>query len=1158
MANDRGATDEYTVSESHIVGIGAVLNTAGNYIQVVEIIPGGPAAVKGTLKPLDKIVGVGQSENGIEDVVGWPLERVVGLIKGKKGSTVTLKVIAGEGDREGDLKLITLTRNYVEFEKISAENKILKIASIAESGDADAQLALGVMFLYGDGVLQNDETAIEWIMKSAKQGNSEAQVLIGDAYRLGRGVKNNFDTAAKWYAEAAEKGYRDAQYQLGIFYQFGVSFTKNQQIAARWFTKAAEQGHPSAQYCLGFLYAFGEGVGQNSETAVKWYTKAAEQGYANAQYSLGLAYFHGDGIPQNHQTSVFWFTTAAEQGHDRAQYNLGVVYSHGKGVAKNAETAAKWYRKAGEQGHHDAQYFLGQAYYYGDGVAQNSEIAVRWYTKAAEQGSAIAQYNLGVAFSDGNGAAKNSDAAVYWYKKAAEQGYASAQHNLGVAFSNGNGVAKDYDAAVHWYTKAAEQEHRSAQTALGYAYDLGEGVEKNSETAAYWYKKAASKGDLIAQSNLSGLNKYPATSLEYQKLSFDSGELSVGYGIALKHLDKTSGFYYPKAAFDVLRITVDKGVSDTTYFSTALTLLGYMYAEGVHVSKDRAKALALFTKADPVNIDPSVFELVLPTLITTFTPELLKKYTPPLMAYMDEFCTNDYFQFGGFGFTENPIWAILDSVKHLNENLVDRCFRQHIGAENDNKNYRKISERYQEGVRGFIPRNEEKAFKYMLLAAESDNLSSGNMHLAARFFETGYGTAISNIDALSWYEKAAKLGSAYSLNRLGQAYEIGELGLAINPETAYDYYKRAYAQDESCNLCMTDLGRMYAVGEVVDQDYSMAKIYYTKAFKLGDIQAGNLLASLKLEGLGGARNRTGAIASFQRVLLGNAKYKQLVGKKAYDSEIDKAHEQLVALGVLKGSRGVINLGKYHALVIGNSNYKYLDKLANARKDASDIAKVLERDYGFSVELLVDASRLEMLTSLNRFRRELKKNDNFLLYYAGHGYIDETKQGYWQSVDSPKGDDDIEWISNEQIHRTLRKFKANNILVVADSCFSGSINRGMSYVDEDVLDKSSSQKTGDVVLERLHVAKSRISITSGGLEKVPDRIGFSENSVFADSFIKALEGNSQLIKSRDIFEAVRKRVVPITEAENINQTPEFGHLNKSGHEGGDFIFDRVVR
>jgi hypothetical protein len=251
----------------------------------------------------------------------------------------------------------------------------------------------------------------------------------------------------------------------------------------------------------------------------------------------------------------------------------------------------------------------------------------------------------------------------------------------------------------------------------------------------------------------------------------------------------------------------------------------------------------------------------------------------------------------------------------------------------------------------------------------------------------------------------------------------------------------------------------------------------------------------------------------------------------------------------------LDLGDYHALVIGNSRYEYLDDLSTAKRDASDIAKVLEIQYDFEVELLLDATRKDILTSLNHYRRELRETDNFLLYYAGHGVLDEIKEGYWQPVDS-NVDDDSEWIPNKRINSMLKKFKANNVLLMADSCFSGAQFRGVTAVDQQSSRLIDSDQSSESLVQRLSKATSRVAISSGGMEPVLDSIEFSKNSAFASSFIDALKDNKTTIAASDLFTYVRKRVVPITLEAGHGQTPEFGKLWASGHKGGDFIFVRV--
>lgn len=109
-------------------GIGAVLQAEDEYTKVARLVPKGPADKQGDLEPSDKIVGVGQGDEGdIEDVIGWRLDEVVQLIRGPKDSTVRLQVIPGKSKSTDERKTITIVRNEVKLEEQSAQKKILEI-----------------------------------------------------------------------------------------------------------------------------------------------------------------------------------------------------------------------------------------------------------------------------------------------------------------------------------------------------------------------------------------------------------------------------------------------------------------------------------------------------------------------------------------------------------------------------------------------------------------------------------------------------------------------------------------------------------------------------------------------------------------------------------------------------------------------------------------------------------------------------------------------------------------------------------------------------------------------------------------------------------------------------------------------------------------------
>ncbi len=109
-------------------GIGAVLGNDGEYTSIQTIVKGGPADMEGTLKSGDKVLAVGQGSDGsFEDVVGWGIEDVVQLIRGEKGSTVRLRVIAEDDGPDTIPHTVRIVRDKVKLEQQAAQHQIYKV-----------------------------------------------------------------------------------------------------------------------------------------------------------------------------------------------------------------------------------------------------------------------------------------------------------------------------------------------------------------------------------------------------------------------------------------------------------------------------------------------------------------------------------------------------------------------------------------------------------------------------------------------------------------------------------------------------------------------------------------------------------------------------------------------------------------------------------------------------------------------------------------------------------------------------------------------------------------------------------------------------------------------------------------------------------------------
>lgn len=123
-------SENFTINMSlSLEGIGAGLRTEDEYTVVQRIIAGGPAAMSEQLSAEDRIVGVGQGDDEeIVDVVSWPLGDVVELIRGPKGSTVRLKILAVSAPAGSPPEVITLVRDKIKLEDQAAKRSVVTVS----------------------------------------------------------------------------------------------------------------------------------------------------------------------------------------------------------------------------------------------------------------------------------------------------------------------------------------------------------------------------------------------------------------------------------------------------------------------------------------------------------------------------------------------------------------------------------------------------------------------------------------------------------------------------------------------------------------------------------------------------------------------------------------------------------------------------------------------------------------------------------------------------------------------------------------------------------------------------------------------------------------------------------------------------------------------
>ena len=249
------------------------------------------------------------------------------------------------------------------------------------------------------------------------------------------------------------------------------------------------------------------------------------------------------------------------------------------------------------------------------------------------------------------------------------------------------------------------------------------------------------------------------------------------------------------------------------------------------------------------------------------------------------------------------------------------------------------------------------------------------------------------------------------------------------------------------------------------------------------------------------------------------------------------------------SSPTVNFGRYHALVIGNQNYEKLPDLETPHADVREISRLLADQYDFEVTTLLDANRYELMTALADLRKRLSSEDNLVVYYAGHGHLDEeTRGGYWLPVDAEL-DSPAQWLPTDEITRQIGAMNAKHVLVVADSCYSGVLTRSLSLSIEG----GRTGREREHYMETMAKRRVRMALTAGGLIPIPDG-GGGNHSIFAEALISVLSANNEIMGGSQLHEAVAARVS--YKAKSFipyDQIPEYRELKHGDAEPGEFFF-----
>jgi len=905
--------------------------------------------------------------------------------------------------------------------------------------------------------------------------------------------------------------------------------------------RGIEKSDLYSRWLLGVSFEEGEGVIQDYKKAFKHFKIASDQRYVLAQVSLGRLYKFGDGVEKDLKRAFKYFKLAADQGNSDALYHLGYSYSFGEGINQDYKKAFKYFKLAADQGNSEALYYLGYSYSFGEGINQDYKEAFKYFKLAADQGNSDALYYLGYSYSNGQGINQDYKEAFKYFKLAADQGIIDALYYLGYLYSEGEGINQDHKEAFKYFNLAADQNNASALYKLGNYYEIGfDSIEKNIDKAQFYYNKLINfnKGKAYH-----GLGRIYLTSPK--RIS----DTKTG----LKYLEEAIDYKRYEALVDIFDFYFKKHFKNTQIKKKSREEITNHLMKIFDKVSDNVEALdvieeVLNNKPEYINyitfndikkVIENLHDMAIKKVELEVTDEQANHAAQILSNFfkngiyinknLDKFefymklgiKRNDYYASGNFGWYQfqeknNIIKAekFTKNALNINNNLSKIYYYNNLGVF---ENYKKVK-----NITSQI-KYYKKAVEIVEMNNQYDYISWPFENLARIYLKP------SKLQNLNMFQKYVKDASKSSSLIFISKYIKKEKIKKIDKKTLLNLYELATFEG-------------FSQGYEELAWYSEDNKSYTDALKWA------LICNLSCDDEEDRdRSRTDIIKFKNKLNFIQKKTAQQMAtswtnskKKRYDLLTTK----FSSLNQLPKSNVYSNFGDYYALLIGIQDYKDFETLITPLKDINRIGTILKEKYNFKTELLENPNRNQILKALNEYSKKLKKNDNFILYFAGHG-MQKSNEGFWIPLDAEK-EDDMNWISNNNIVRKLREMKAKNILVLADTCFSGLITRGVNVLKNQNENKNST-------LDFLNQTKTRIAITSGNNEPVLDG-GGGDNSIFASALSSELNRYKKPFTATALFLNLQKRIIKESIAYGNPQNPLIMDIPKSGHENFDFVFN----
>ena len=417
--------------------------------------------------------------------------------------------------------------------------------------------------------------------------------------------------------------------------------------------------------------------------------------------------------------------------------------------------------------------------------------------------------------------------------------------------------------------------------------------------------------------------------------------------------------------------------------------------------------------------------------------------------------------------------------------------------------------------------NYANSLKFWLAEAEKGNVEA--QYYVGKIYEGVLGTEPDYASAASWYQKAADKGHSPSSFSLASLYEKG-LGVPADPAKAFNLYRQATGLPG--NFVFVETSK-YEELQKAAEDLAL------REEQIDELQ----------------RQLDDAKKQLKRDEKHERELQQQLEDERRKSEAQKQEVARIRTVAITPMTPIVlpapkkgTLGRYYALVIGNSRYDSMPGVPSAEQNARAMEAVLRDKYGFQTTLLVNATRVKVLSALYTLSQNLAENDNLVVYYAGHGKRDlRNRRGWWLPVDAAADNSaKTNWLPNQEVSDRLALIPARHILVLADASYVGDITRGTPQVEPQKMTPAQWKTYVETTARK----RARLALASG-----TDETGQSR---FTATLIDVLE------KQKGVFPASRihREVVnALTSGAVTSAVPTFAPLQSAFHDGVDFLFER---